>query len=199
MAEPQLKEVAAEPTAASVESGELDALLQKEFRPKTDEAKERVEKAVRTLAEQALAQTQLIGADVVQSITAMIAEIDKKLSEQVNQIMHHADFQKLEGSWRGLHYLVNNTETDEMLKIRVFNISKTELGKTLKRFKGRAWDQSPLFKRVYEQEYGQFGGEPFGCLVGDYYFDQTAPDVELLGEMSKVAAAAHAPFIAGAS
>ena len=76
-------------------------------------------KAVRTLAEQALAQTQLIGADVVQSITAMIAEIDKKLSEQINQIMHHPDFQKLEGSWRGLHYLVNNTETDEMLKIRV--------------------------------------------------------------------------------
>lgn len=194
-----LKEVVAEPTAAGVESGELDTLLQKEFRPKTDEAKEAVEKAVRTLAEQALSQTQLIGADVVQSITAMIAELDKKLSEQINAIMHHPDFQKLEGSWRGLHYLVNNTETDEMLKIRVFNISKTELGKTLKRFKGTAWDQSPIFKRVYEQEYGQFGGEPFGALVGDYYFDQTPPDVELLGEMAKVSAAAHSPFIAGAS
>jgi type VI secretion system protein ImpC len=199
MAEAKLKEVVAEPTAASVESGELDTLLQKEFRPKTDEAKEAVEKAVRTLAEQALAQTQLIGADVVQSITAMIAEIDRKLSEQINQIMHHPDFQKLEGSWRGLSYLVNNTETDEMLKIRVFNISKAELGKTLKRYKGTAWDQSPVFKRVYEQEYGQFGGEPFGALVGDYYFDHTPPDVELLGEMSKVSAAAHSPFIAGAS
>jgi type VI secretion system protein ImpC len=199
MAEAKLKEAVAEPTAAGVESGELDTLLQKEFRPKTDEAKEAVEKAVRTLAEQALAQTQLIGADVVQSITAMISEIDKKLSEQINQIMHHPDFQKLEGSWRGLHYLVNNTETDEMLKIRVLNISKTDLGKTLKRYKGTAWDQSPIFKRVYEQEYGQFGGEPFGCMVGDYYFDHTPPDVELLGEMSKVAAAAHSPFIAGAS
>ena len=84
-----------------------------------------------------------------------------------------------------------------MLKIRVMNISKKDLGKTLKRYKGTAWDQSPLFKKVYEEEYGQFGGEPFGCLVGDYYFDHSPPDVELLGEMSKVAAAAHAPFIAG--
>jgi type VI secretion system protein ImpC len=154
---------------------------------------------VRTLAEHALAQTQLIGPDVVESITAMIAAIDGKLSEQINLIMHHADFQKLEGAWRGLHYLVNNTETDEMLKIRVLNITKAELGKTLKRYKGAAWDQSPVFKRVYEQEYGQFGGEPFGCLVGDYVFDHTPPDVELLGEMGKTAAAAHCPFIAGAS
>jgi type VI secretion system protein ImpC len=85
-----------------------------------------------------------------------------------------------------------------MLKIRVMNISKKDLGKTLKRFKGVAWDQSPLFKRVYEEEYGQFGGEPIGAMVGDYYFNQTPPDVELLGEISKIAAAAHAPFIAAA-
>jgi type VI secretion system protein ImpC len=185
--------------AGAVEAGELDTLLQKEFRPKSDEAKEAVERAVRTLAEQALAQTQLIGTDVVASIEAMIAAIDRKLTEQVNQILHHADFQQLEGAWRGLHYLVNNTETDEMLKIRVLNIGKTELGKTLKRYKGTAWDQSPLFKRVYEAEYGQFGGEPFGCLVGDYYFDQSAPDVELMTELAKTSAAAHCPFIAGAS
>src|SRR5215468_3865578 len=153
MAEAQLKEVA-EPAAVAAEGGELDTLLQKEFRPKTDEAKEAVEKAVRTLAEQALSQTQLIGADVVQSITAMIAEIGRKLSEQINLILHHADYQRLEGAWRGLHYLVNNTETDEMLKIRVLNITKPELSKTLKRYKGTAWDQSPIFKRVYEQEYG---------------------------------------------
>ena len=171
----------------------------KEFKPKTDEAKEAVERAVRTLAEQALSQTKLIGSDVVKSIEAIIAQLDKKLTEQINLILHHPDFQKLEGAWRGLHYLVNNTETDEMLKIRFMNISKQDLGKTLKRYKGTAWDQSPLFKKIYEAEYGQFGGEPFGCLVGDYYFDQTPPDVELLGEMSKVAAAAHTPFIAGAS
>ena len=93
----------------------------------------------------------------------MIAAIDGKLTEQINVIMHHEDFQKLEGAWRGLHYLVNNTETDEMLKIRVMNISKKDLGKTLKKFRGTAWDQSPLFKKIYEEEYGQFGGEPFGC------------------------------------
>lgn len=181
------------------EGNELGALLQKEFKPKTDEAKSAVEQAVQTLAQQALVNTKVIGSDVVLSIEAIIAELDRKLSEQINLIMHHQDFQKLEGAWRGLHYLVNNTETDEMLKIRVMNITKLELGKTLKRYKGTAWDQSPLFKKIYEEEYGQFGGEPFGTLVGDYYFDQSPPDVELLGEMGKVSAAAHCPFIAGAS
>ena len=178
---------------------EFDSLLKKEFKPKTDEAKEAVERAVRTLAEQALAQTQLIKADVVKSIESMIAELDRKLTEQINVILHHDDFQKLESAWRGLHYLVTNTETDEMLKIRFMDISKQELGKTLKRYKGVAWDQSPLFKKIYEAEYGQFGGEPFACLVGDYHFDHTPPDTEMLGELSHVAAAAHAPFIAGAS
>src|SRR3954469_4638479 len=184
---------------AAVEVTEFDSLLRKEFKPKTDEAKDAVERAVRTLAEQALSQTKLIGSDVVKSIEAMIAQIDKKLTEQINLILHHPDFRKLESGWRGLHYLVNNTETDEMLKIRFLNISKLDLGKTLKRYKGTAWDQSPLFKSVYEKEYDQFGGEPFGCLVGDYYFDHTPPDVELLGEMSQVAASAHTPFIAASS
>src|SRR5215216_998910 len=183
----------------TVEATEFDSLLRKEFKPKTDEAKEAVERAVRTLAEQALSQTKLIGSDVIKSIEAIIAQLDKKLTEQINLILHHPDFQKLEGAWRGLSYLVNNTETDEMLKIRFMNISKQDLGKTLKRFKGTAWDQSPLFKKVYEAEYGQFGGEPFGCLVGDYYFDQTPPDTDLLAEMAQVSAAAHTPFIAGAS
>lgn len=178
---------------------ELTLLLQKEFKPKSEEAKSVVEQAVRTLAEQALAQTQLIGSDTIKSIEAIIAELDHKLSEQINLIMHHADFQKLEGTWRGLHYLTNNTETDEMLKIRFMDVTKVELGKTLKRYKGTAWDQSPIFKRIYEEEYGQFGGEPFGCLMGDYYFDHSPPDVELLGEMSKISAASHVPFIAGAS
>jgi type VI secretion system protein ImpC len=185
--------------AVSFEGNDLASLLQKEFKPKSDEAKSAVELAVQTLAQQALAQTQLIGKDTVKSIEDMIAAIDKKLSDQVNQILHHEDFQKLEGAWRGLHYMVNNTETDEQLKIRVMNISKADLGKTLKRYKGTNWDQSPLFKKIYEEEYGQFGGEPFGCLVGDYHFDQSAPDVELLAEMAKVSAAAMAPFITGAS
>ncbi|MDM0117220.1 type VI secretion system contractile sheath large subunit [Variovorax sp. J22R133] len=181
------------------EGSDFSSLLQKEFKPRSDEAKSAVEAAVLTLAQQALANTTVIGKDVTKSIQAMIAAIDAKLTEQVNLIIHNEDFQKLESAWRGLHYMVNNTETDENLKIRVMDISKKELHKTLKKFKGTAWDQSPLFKKVYEQEYGQFGGEPFGAIVGDYHFDQSPPDVELLGEMAKLAASAHAPFITGAS
>src|SRR5918997_3635979 len=132
----------AQPAVAPFEANEFDSLLRKEFKPKTDEAKEAVERAVRTLAEQALSQTTLISTDVIKSIEAIIAQLDRKLTEQINLILHHPDFQKLEGAWRGLHYLVNNTETDEMLKIRFLNISKLELGKELKRYKGTAWDQS---------------------------------------------------------
>ncbi|MEM7668082.1 MAG: type VI secretion system contractile sheath large subunit [Pseudomonadota bacterium] len=180
-------------------TSEFSSLLQKEFRPKSDQAKSAVEEAVKTLAQQALDNQALISDDALRSIEGIIAEIDKKLTEQVNEIIHHPDYQKLESAWRGLHFLVNNTETDEMLKIRVLNISKKDLSKTMRKFKGTAWDQSPIFKKMYEEEYGQFGGEPYGCLVGDYHFDHSPPDVELLGEMSKVCAAAHAPFITGAN
>jgi len=186
-------------TGVTVEGNEFAALLNKEFKPKSEEARSAVEAAVHTLAQQALAHTQLISADTVRTIESMIAAIDRKLSEQVNTILHHEDFQKLEAAWRGLHYMVTNTETDEFLKIRVMSISKQELGKTLKRYKGTAWDQSPVFKKLYEEEYGQFGGEPFGAIVGDYHFDHSPQDVELLGEMAKVAASAHAPFITGAA
>ena len=183
----------------TIETSELSKLLDKEFKPKSDRAREAVATAVQTLAEQALRDTAVISDDVVQTVSLIIAAIDKKLSEQINQILHHEEYQKIEGAWRGLHHLVNNTETDEMLKIRVFNISKKDLHKTLKKFKGTAWDQSPIFKKTYEEEYGQFGGEPYGCLVGDYHFDHSPMDVELMGEMAQVAAAAHAPFIAGAA
>lgn len=189
----------ATPQAQTAELSDFSSLLKKEFKPKSDRAKEAVEEAVKTLAEQALAGTATISDDAIKTIQAIIAAIDKKLTEQVNQILHHSDFQQLEGAWRGLSYLVNNTETDEMLKVRVFNISKKDLGKTLKKFKGTAWDQSPIFKKMYEEEYGQFGGEPFGCLVGDFHFDHSPPDVEILGEIAKISAAAHAPFITGAA
>jgi len=195
----ELSQQSAALAGVTLEGNEFTSLLQKEFKPKTDEAKSAVEQAVHTLAQQALANATVISSDAIKSIEAMIAAIDKKLTEQVNLIIHNEDFQKLESAWRGLHYMVNNTETDEQLKIRVMNVSKQDLGKTLKRFKGTAWDQSPVFKKLYEEEYGQFGGEPFGCLVGDYYFDHTPPDVELLGEMAKIAAASHAPFLAAAA
>jgi type VI secretion system protein ImpC len=188
-----------EAAAATMEVNEFASLLNKEFKPQTDGAKSEIENAVKTLAQQALASSKLIRTDVTETINAMVAEIDRKLSQQISQILHNEEFQKLEGAWRGLHYLVNNSETDEQLKIRVMNISKKDLHKTLKRYKGAAWDQSPIFKKLYEEEYGTLGGEPFGCLVGDYYFDHGPMDVELLGEMAKVAASAHAPFLSAAS
>jgi type VI secretion system protein ImpC len=177
---------------------DFSELLNKEFKPKSDRARAQVESAVETLAHQVLSDEDLILDDAINSINAIIAEIDLKMTEQVNQILHNDEFQQLESAWRGLHYLVNNTETDEMLKIRFMPISKKELGKNIKKFKGTAWDQSPLFKKIYEEEYGQLGGEPFGCLVGDFPFSHSAPDVEILQGMAQIAAAAHAPFIAGA-
>ncbi len=185
--------------AKAFDVSDFTTLLHKEFKPQTDEAKGAVEKAVRALAAQAIDHAKLISTDVVSSIEAIIKELDTALSKQIDVILHHPDFQKLEGAWRGLGHLVNNTETDEMLKIRVMNVSKDDLRKTLKAFKGVKWDQSPFFKKIYEAEYGQFGGEPFGCLVGDYYFDQSAPDTEMLAGMAQIAASAHAPFIAAAS
>lgn len=181
------------------ETSEFAMLLQKEFKPRTDRVQEQVENAVRTLAEYVLKDVNLVSADVIRTIEAIKAEIDGKLTKQMNLILHHEEFQKLESAWRGLHYLVNNSETDEMLKIKVMNISKTELGGTLKKYKGTRWDTSPIFKKIYGAEYDRLGGEPYGCLVGDYYFDHSPPDVELMGEMVKIAAATHAPFIAAAA
>jgi len=183
--------------AATVESSDFSALLKRDFRPKSDQTREAIETAVKTLAQQALEKSDLVSDDALKTIKSIISAIDRKLTEQINLILHHEDFQKLESAWRGLHYLVTNTETDEMLKIKVMNISKKDLGRTLKKFKGTAWDQSPIFKRVYEEEFGQFGGEPFGCITGDYHFDHSPPDVELLTELMGVCSAAHAPFLTG--
>ncbi|MGA2441367.1 MAG: type VI secretion system contractile sheath large subunit [Tepidisphaeraceae bacterium] len=200
MAEAEANQQAAQAKGAeTVEVSEFDALLKKQFKPKTDHAMEAIKSAVQTLAEQALAGVALVSDDAVKAIEAMISQIDAKLSEQLNQILHHPDFQKLEGTWRGLAHLVNNTETDETLKIRVLNIPKVELGKTIKNFKGTKWDQSPLFKKIYEEEYGQAGGAPYGCLIGDYQFDHSPPDVEILTGIAQIGAAAHTPFMAAAA
>ncbi|CAI8695774.1 type VI secretion system contractile sheath large subunit [Burkholderia pyrrocinia] len=178
---------------------EFNALLSREFKPKTERAREVVESAVQTLAQQALSMSVTISDDAYKSIESIIGEIDRKLSEQINLILHHEEFQQLESAWRGLHYLVSNTETDDKLKIRFIDVSKEEMRRTMKRFKGMTWDQSPLFKQIYEEEYGQLGGEPYGCLVADYHFDHTSSDVDLLASIAKVAAASHAPFITGAA
>ena len=186
-------------TAEAVTVDDFSALLQKEFKPKSDEAKSRVEMAVRTLAQQALEGSNVVSGDVISTIEKMVAAIDRKLSEQVNQIIHHADFQALESAWRGLQYTVFNTETSTDLKIKVMNVSKDELRRMFSSYRGAAWDQSPLFKRVYEAEFGQLGGQPYGALMGDYYFSQVPTDVEVLEGMAKVSSASHAPFISGTS
>lgn len=185
--------------ATTEELGGFRKALKGAFTIKSEAQETAVVAAVEAFAGMALANTALLSDDALRSIEAMIAQIDKKLSAQIDLIIHNEEFQKLEGAWRGLHHLVNNTETDEKLQIRVMNISKKDLGKELKRYKGARWDQSPLFKKIYEAEYGQLGGTPYGALVGDYYFDHSAPDVELLGEMAKIAAASHAPFISAAA
>ena len=199
MIPPNAEAQAAAGAPQAVELSEFEKLLVGDLKIKTPEKQDAVQRAVRTLAEQALASTQLISTDVTRTISAMIAEIDKKLSEQINLIMHHEDFKALEGTWRGLHHLVNNTETDETLKIRVMNISKLDLKKTLKKFEGTAWDQSPLFKKLYEDEFGSPGGQPYGALMGDYHFDHSPEDVKLLGNMAQIASAMHAPFLTGAA
>ena len=125
------------------QGGEFAALLNKEFKPKSEDAKSAVEQAVLTLAQQALSQTNLISSDVIASIEAMIAELDRRMSKQINAIMHHEDFQKIESAWRGLHYLVNNTETDEMLKISVMNISKTDLAQDTEALQGHRLGPEP--------------------------------------------------------
>ena len=196
-----MRDNAASTTTEAAPAGlsDFESMLQQEFKPRTDERKTAVEAAVRTLAAQALGSAQTMSGDSVRAIEAIIAEIDKKLTEQVNLIIHHEDFQTLEGSWRGLKHMVFNTETDETLKIRVMNISKKDLGKTIKNFPGALWDQSPMFKKLYEEEFGTPNGEPYGCLIGDYQFDHTPPDVAILSGMAKIAAAGHCPFFAAAA
>jgi len=162
-----------------------------------DEQREQSRKQITTLVEEVMKGTVRVSKDIEATINARIADIDELLSRQLNEIMHASEFQRLEASWRGLHYLVHQSETSTMLKIRVFNVSKNDLLKDLER--ASEFDQSALFKKVYEEEFGMFGGAPFGALIGDYEFGRHPQDMALLDQISHVAAAAHAPFIAAAS
>src|SRR5215470_13076233 len=182
----------------TVEIDEFANVLKQSFKPRTERAETEVENAVNTLVKQALKDSSVVKSDVLDTIEEMIARLDQKLTAQMNEILHAPEFQQIEGSWRGLHHLVFNSETDAQLKIRVMNVSKNELYRNLRLYPGARWDQSPLFKKVYEQEFGQLGGEPYGCLVADYYFSHLPTDVQLLRDLSKIAAAAHAPMFAGA-
>ncbi len=158
---------------------------------------ERARDMIGEFVQQVMQGQVVMARDVEASITARIAEIDRLLSAQLNAIMHHEEFQKLEASWRGLHHLIAETETSPMLKIKVFNVKKNELLKDLE--KVLEFDQSGMFKKIYEEEFGTFGGAPFGALIGDYEFSNHPRDQLLLEKIAQVAAAAHAPFVAAAS
>jgi type VI secretion system protein ImpC len=157
--------------------------------------RDRAEELIRALTEEALKGTVTFDRNLVVTFDRAIAEIDRKVSEQLNQIVHHQRFLKLEGSWRGLHYLVTNSETGTSLKIRMLQLSKKEMARDLQ--KAVEFDQSQLFKKIYENEFGTPGGEPYGTLIGDYEWTAHPDDVETLRLVSNVAAGAFAPFISG--
>lgn len=195
-----MAEAQAQGQQAAALTGELNLLdkIVEEGRLGRDAAaKERGKDLVKNFVSEVLKGTVTLNADTEAMINARIAQIDALISSQLNEVMHHPDFQKLEGSWRGLRYLLNNSETGTQLKIKVFNVSKKDLLKDLQ--KAPEFDQSALFKKVYEEEFGVFGGTPFGALVGDYEFGKSGQDIELLEKISQVAAAAHAPFLTAAS
>jgi type VI secretion system protein ImpC len=184
----------AQAAAAQAGAGSLLDEIMGATRVVDDRARGEVKKSVEELVKQLVKPGQVVSRDTETTIKAWINEIDKKLSSQLNEVMHAPEFQKLESTWRGLSYLVFNTETSTTLKIRVMNATKRDLLKDLE--KAVEFDQSTLFKKVYEEEYGQLGGEPYGMLVGDYEFTQHPEDVSLLKLISNVAAASHSPFVA---
>ncbi|MEN8237389.1 MAG: type VI secretion system contractile sheath large subunit [Pseudomonadota bacterium] len=181
---------------AGAKSAAMDKVL-KEGKLMRDESQRDFASALLQEFVKQLTKEKVTSADSLSFIAKNIQRIDALLTGQLNEIMHHPDFQSMEGSWRGLHYLVMKTETGRLLKLRVLNITKKELLKDLER--AVEFDQSQLFKKVYEEEYGTFGGTPYSCLLGDYEFGRHPQDMALLEKLSQVAAAAHAPFMTAAS
>jgi len=196
MAEKQ-KEAAQAQTVEQEEGSLLDQILTEGKLARDDFQKERAKDMIGEFVGQVMAGELTVSKNMYVAINSRIAEIDRLLSAQVNEIVHHEDFQKLEGSWRGVHYLVKNSLTSAQLKIRVMSVSKKELLKDFER--ALEFDQATMFKKVYEDEYGTFGGAPFGALIGDYEFGNHPQDMALLEKISQVAAAAHAPFYSAAS
>jgi len=174
----------------------LDQIVDQGRLARDTTARERGRDLVKEFVTQVLQGEMTVSKDAEAMINSRIAQIDHLLSIQLNEILHHEEFQKLEGSWRGLKYMLDQSSTSEMLKIKVLNVSKKELLRDLQR--APEFDQSALFKQVYEEEFGTFGGAPFAAMVGDYEFGRGAQDIELLEKVSQVAAAAHAPFLSAA-
>ncbi|AMW06346.1 type VI secretion system contractile sheath large subunit [Gemmatimonas phototrophica] len=191
MADPT--KAAAQAVTTDAELTLLDQIVEQGKMGKDADSKSKGKDLLKRFVGEVLEGAITFNRDTETMINARIAQIDHLLSLQLNEILHHPEFQKLEGSWRGLQYLLKQSETGAGLKIKVLNVSKKDLLRDLQR--APEFDQSALFKKIYEEEYGVFGGTPFGAMVGDYYFDKSGQDIELLEKISNVAAAAHAPFI----
>ena len=182
---------------SSTEGTLLDQIVEEGRLGRDPAARERGKNLVKEFVSQVLEGTITVSKDAEAMINSRIAQIDHLVSLQLNAILHHAEFQKLEGSWRGLRYLLDQSETSDKLKIKMLNVTKKELLRDLQR--APEFDQSALFKKVYEEEFGVFGGAPFGALIGDYEFGRGPEEIELLEKVAQVASAAHAPFLSAAS
>jgi type VI secretion system protein ImpC len=196
MSDPQKATAAVPAQDVTQEIGLLDQIVEQGRLARDPASRERGKDLVKEFVNQVLEGSMTVSRDAEAMINARIAQIDHLISIQLNEILHHPDFQKLEGSWRGLKYLMDSSETGTGLKIKVLNVNKKELLKDLQR--AAEFDQSALFKKVYEEEFGVFGGAPFGALIGDFHFGKSPEDIETLERISQVAAAAHAPFLSGA-
>lgn len=178
-------------------TGLLDQIVKEGRFTRDDEARKRGKDLIKEYVQEIMKGAVTVSEDTETSINARLVQIDKLISDQLNEILHHEEFQKLESSWRGLKYLLDQSETNDMLKIKILNVRKGELHRDLK--SASEFDQSAFFKKVYEEEFGVFGGSPFGALIGDYEFGRHPQDMDLLERISQVAAAAHAPFLAAGS
>ncbi|MGW8391034.1 type VI secretion system contractile sheath large subunit [Pseudoduganella sp. HUAS MS19] len=182
---------------ATAEVNLLDQIVEQSKVAKSTSEHARAKDIISELAQQVMAGTVVVSDNLAATIDARVAELDRLISSQLSVIMHAPEFQKLESSWTGLHYLVKNTATSTGLKIKMLNATKKEL---VKDFQGALeFDQSSMFKKVYEEEFGTFGGAPFGALLGDFEITRQPEDMYFIEQMSHVAAAAHAPFISSAS
>jgi type VI secretion system protein ImpC len=183
--------------AGTTELGLLDDIVAQSKVAKTSTEHNRAKDIIGELVKEVLQGTVVVSDNLSATLDARVAELDQLISAQLSEVMHGAEFQKLESSWRGLHYLCKHTSTGEQIKIKVLNTTKKELVRDFKT--AIDFDQSALFKKVYEEEFGTFGGAPFGALIGDFDIGRQAEDMYFAEQMSHVAAAAHAPFISAAS
>ncbi len=185
-----------------VDGNPFAELLSKAHKPRDDFQQEEINEGWKALVGAVLTakdRERFRSLDAIQAIKQLIVQLDKALSAQMDEILHHEEFRKLEGTWRGLHYLVYNTEHGEDLQVRVLNVKKEELAKTFNRYSGSTWDRSPIYKKIYGAEFDMLNGTPYGAIVADYYFDHSSQDVKILNGLAQVCAAAHCPVITAPS